>query len=111
MDTKRTVLFFNLLGIAPNLKGYPCLVYLVSLAAASDCWDVPKLQDLYTKTAKFFGVSPGQVSGNIRTVLEKYLDQGNVSTFYEITGYKGGGSLSVKEFVCIAADYLAGRQA
>lgn len=109
MKTKRTVLFFNSLGITPNLKGYPCLVYLISLAAASNYWDVPKLQVLYAETAKFFCVSPEQISGNIRTVLKKFWNQDNSSAFFEITGYKGEHSLPVKEFVCVAADYLTNR--
>lgn len=106
MNTKQITLFFNTLGIAPNLKGYPYLVYLISLAASSNRWDAPKLQELYVRTGEHFNVPPEKIAGNIRTVLKKYWNQKNSSAFFEITHYRGEGSLPVKEFVYVVADYL-----
>lgn len=107
MNTKRILVFFNAIGITPNLKGYPYLVYLVGLAADAYASEIPKMTELYARTGEHFGVSAEMVSNNIRTVLRKYWDQSNSPLFFQYTRYSGEKHLPVKEFVSVAAGYLA----
>lgn len=107
MNTKQISVLFNSLGIPPNHKGYPYLVYLIGLSADSYGFQVPLMKDLYAKTGEHFNVSAEIVANNIRTVLRKYWNQKNSSTFYQVTRYNGEGSLPIKEFVSVLAEYLA----
>lgn len=107
MDTKTITNFFHTLGLSPNLKGYPYLIYVVQIAADEQGKPLPLLKDLYQETAGHFGVTPGIIAHDIRTVLRSYWSRNDGNTFSELTHYPVINSMSIKEFISVSAEYIA----
>lgn len=104
MDAKSVSKLFNVMGIPPDLKGYPFLIYLASLSASYD--NPPNLKDLYAETGRHFGVSATVVSEDIRTVLKKYWNKENAKRFTKITRFPVEDNLTTKEFVSVVSEFI-----
>lgn len=106
MNAKRVTQLFNVMGVPPNYKGYPYLVYVICLAISSG-YPFPTLKTLYAQTAEHFGVSSQMVTEDIRFLVNRYWDEEeHVKRFNKIIHYPVKDKLTVKEFVSVVSEFL-----
>lgn len=107
MNHKQISDLLHSIGIAPNYKGYPCLVHVIKIACTYHNKPFPCMKELYWETAEYYGVSPGIVKHNIRTILRSYWNQERVKIFSAMIHYPVNDKLTDKEFIAVIAEYLS----
>lgn len=106
MKINQISILFHSLGICPNFKGYPFLLYVVDLATNYQDQPFPTLITLYAQAGEHFGVSSSIICHDIRTILRAYWNQDHAATFSHIIQYPVHDKLTTKEFISVVAQYI-----